>query len=90
MTATDILLLHDPFTTRLRRRLFRFIVRWRRHRQTARAWVELSRLDEKLRYDLGLDFVDLTELRRRASPASPLRNMAETEALLDLILRRRY
>nr|WP_314258582.1 hypothetical protein [uncultured Devosia sp.] len=91
MTATDTLAGQPAEAPRhpWPRFLLKPIARWRRHRRAAATWLEISRLDERLRYDLGLDFTDLATLRQRAHSADPADEIAQSNALLDLVLRRR-
>ena len=56
------------------RRMLRLV--WRRHRRAVHTYLELSRLDEKLLYDIGIDPLDMSEaLRRRRSPSILLEPM---------------
>lgn len=46
----------------------RMLVRIRRHRRAIRAHIELSRLDERLLYDIGLEPLDLAAVLRARRP----------------------
>lgn len=50
----------------------RMLVRIRRHRRVLRAHMELSRLDERLLYDIGLEPLDLAAVLRARQPPSML------------------
>ena len=50
----------------------RLLVRMRRHRRAVRTHIELSRLDEKLLYDIGLEPLHLHAVLKARQPPSML------------------
>lgn len=50
----------------------RLLVRLRRHRRAAQAHIALSRLDERLLYDIGLEPLDLHAVLKVGQPHSVL------------------
>jgi len=66
MTTTDIQFLSPatrPVWHKLQRRLRALLVQIRRRNRRARAYLELSHLDEALLYDLGIDPLELRQAR---------------------------
>ena len=63
--TTDLLAAPDPAVSanRAGKRSFlrRFAALWRLRRQTARDYLELTRADERLLYDLGIDPLDIKD-----------------------------
>jgi uncharacterized protein YjiS (DUF1127 family) len=53
-------------------RLLRLLVRLRRHRRAARSHIELSRLDDRLLYDIGLEPLHLHAVLKARQPAPML------------------
>ena len=78
MTAiglTSDLTVSKPGWRDFKRRLRALFVLWRRRRRVIRAYLELSALDERLLYDMGIEPLDLRAALRNQPNQSPLRKL---------------